>query len=79
MNNRQKRIAEEAFKKLAEIEGVTVEYVRNEIMIAMQAAMNDPDPDIQAWWKQIPCEGEIPTPEEFIIHASGQIKRSMRQ
>lgn len=33
---------------------------------AMSEGFNSKDPAARAMWAQIPCEGEIPTPEELI-------------
>lgn len=40
---------------------------------AMEAGMNNPDPEIQAKWKTIPCRGEKPTPEELIVWAANRV------
>lgn len=33
---------------------------------AMTEGFNSKDPSARAMWAQIPCEGEMPTPEELI-------------
>ena len=78
MNRKQLRAAEEAIRKTAEKEGVSVEYVRNEITIAIKSSMQSPDPTIQAQWQAIPCVGEIPTPEEFIAYSTERAKKIMQ-
>jgi len=60
--------AEKALRQIAEKEGVSVEEVRREIEIAINAARENPDANIQAFWKHIPRKGEWPTPEEVIVH-----------
>lgn len=67
------RDAEAAIRKVAEQNHTTVEEVRLEMIRAMEAGMNNPDPSVQAMWKSIPCKGEKPTPEEVIVWASGRI------
>lgn len=63
-----------ALQEVAAYNNTTVEEVRKEIMIAMEAGRNNPDPAVQALWAQIPHEGDKPTPEEFIAFLSARIK-----
>lgn len=63
---KKKYDAEQAIRALAMQEGKTVEYIRSQMKIAMLSGLSNPDPEIQARWKKIPCKGEIPTPEEMI-------------
>lgn len=65
---KKKYDAEQAIRDIAMKEGRTVEYVRSQIKIAMLSGLCNPDPEIQARWKLIPCKGEIPTPEELITY-----------
>lgn len=51
---------------VAEKESVSVEEVRREIQLAIDDAMKNPDPKIQAQWRKIPKKGKKPTPEEVI-------------
>lgn len=60
--------AERAIRTIAMQEGKTVEYIRSQMKIAMLSGLSNPDPEIQAKWKLIPCKGEIPTPEELITY-----------
>ena len=60
--------AEEALQTVAIRNGTTVEKVRKEIKLAMLAGLCNADPAVQAKWKEIPCIGEIPTPEELITY-----------
>ena len=55
-------------RAIAMKEGKPVEYIRSEIKKAMLSGLSNPDPEIQARWKQIPCKGDIPTPEEMISY-----------
>lgn len=71
---KQRKInAKEALRKVALANNTTVEEVKREIMIAMDAAMENPDPAIQAMWRTIPHEGEKPTPEEFITFVASMV------
>ena len=79
MNKKSLIIAENAIKKLAERDGVSVEYVRNQMKIAMINGLCSKDPVQKAYWKSIPCEGEIPTPEEFIAYTSNVVKKQIER
>ena len=74
MNKKEQRIAENAIRKIAEREGVTTEYVRKQMQIAMINGLCSTDSKIKAFWNGIPKEKDIPTPEELIICVSGMIK-----
>ena len=64
--------AEAALQEVAQRHRVTVEEVRNEIRLAMIAAMCDPDPAIQRVWREIPCAGAALTPEDLITYIAKQ-------
>ena len=74
MNQKQ---FEEMLREMANEHGVTVEELRSDMEIAMNAAKNNPDPKAQAKWAAIPCKGKSPTLAEFIIHAADTISREM--
>ena len=65
--------AEETIRLIAVKNHIPVEKVRSEMIDAMEAGMNNPDPNIQAMWKTIPCRGEKPTPEELIVWAANRV------
>ena len=66
-----KGIGARVIAEVARREGESVEYIRLEMKKAMQAAMNNPDPRIRELWRQIPCKGDAPEPEEFIVYVAG--------
>ena len=68
-------VAENAIKKIAEREGVPTEYVRKQIQIAMLNGLCSTDPKVKAFWDAVPCERDIPTPEELIIYISETVRR----
>ena len=68
-------VAENAIRKIAEREGVSTEYVRKQMQIAMINGLCSTDPKVKAFWATVPCEKEVPTPEELIIYISETIKR----
>ena len=58
--------ARRAIEKVARREHKAVEEDRADMIEAMTEGFNSKDPAARAMWAQIPCEGEIPTPEELI-------------
>ena len=75
---RKKTAIEIGAKAIAEIarrEGKSVEYIRSEMKKTMQAATNNPDPQIQELWRQIPCKGDVPEPEELIVYVAGTVMK----
>lgn len=56
----------EAIEKVAQANGRSVEEVRTEMEAAIQEGLSSTDPKVKEFWAQVPCEGEIPTPEEYI-------------
>ncbi|MCL2695275.1 MAG: hypothetical protein FWE69_03000 [Clostridiales bacterium] len=65
--------AKQALEQLAQRDGVSVDYVRGMIEQALADAKNNADPEAQAFWKSIPCEGDFPTPEEAITFLAEQL------
>lgn len=59
-----------ALEIIAAKEGISVEEVRREIQFAIDEAMKNPDPKVQAEWRKIPKKGKKPTPEEVIEFVS---------
>ena len=64
--------ADAALREVARKNHITVEEVRNEIRLAMIAAMCNPDPAIQRVWSEIPCAGAALTPEDLITYIAKQ-------
>lgn len=54
------------FQRLAEERHNTVEDIRQVIVARIEDGIHDPDPVRRAQWEEIPCAGEIPTPEEWL-------------
>ena len=63
-----------AFEKIAKREGGSVTEVREEIQKTIDEAMKSDDPKIQAYWNNMPCKGEKPTPEEVVMYIAKQVK-----
>ena len=53
-------------KKIAEQDGVSAEYVYDEIAKAIEAGYNNPEPAVQEYWRKIIPGGEMPPPEKMI-------------
>lgn len=71
--------AEDALQEVANRNSTTVEEVRKEIKLAMLAGLCNTDPAVQARWKEIPCAGDVPTPEELITHIAQRIYSNKKQ
>ena len=70
MQNREVRLerAKRAIEEIARRNGVTVEEVRREISLAILMARPKADS-----WREIPCAGAVPTPEELIAYCAEQV------
>lgn len=68
-------VAENAIRKIAEGEGVSTEYVRKQMQIAMINGLCSTDPKVKAFWAAVPCEKDVPTPEELILYISEMVRR----
>ncbi len=58
--------AKKVISKVAKAHHVSEESVRKEMKAAIADAMQSSDPEVQKLWKQIPCAGEVPEPEEVM-------------
>ena len=74
MDKKKLRIAENVLRQIAIHEGKTVTEVRKEIQKAMLVGLCSQDPKVQAYWKRIPREGEVPTPEEVIAFLADEAR-----
>lgn len=74
MHRKKYLVAKNALRLIAKREGKTVEEIRKNIKAAMLVGMISADPKVQAYWTKIPCEGDIPTPEEVIVYLAGEIE-----
>ncbi len=66
--------AENVIKKIAEREGVTTEYVRKQMQMAMLNRQSNIAPGAKEFWASVPRDKELSTPEEFIVYVAGIIK-----
>ena len=72
---RKRMSAEQALQEVARQNNTTVEEVRKEIKLAMLVGLCNPDPNVQAMWKEVPCAGDVPTPEELIDYMVEKLRR----
>lgn len=69
---------EHLFERLARERNITVDEMRAIISAQIEAGWNSSDPKKRTQWRQIPCKGEIPTPDELLhyvvekLEAEGQ-------
>lgn len=61
-------------KKVAKAHGVSAKEVRKEMLVAIRAGRENPDPKVQAMWNRLFPDGKEPTPEEFIRVLAGVVK-----
>lgn len=54
-------------KRVAKAHGVSAKEVREEMLVAIRAGRENPDPKVQAMWNRLFPDGKEPTPEEFIL------------
>lgn len=59
------------YEKLAKQNGVTPQQVREDMAQAIRQAYENPKDEQTKWFqKQVPCKGQIPTPEEMMDFVS---------
>ena len=68
-------MGEHIFERLARERNITVEEMRAIISARIEKGWNDPNMEKRAQWRKIPCEGEIPTPDECLRY----VVRNCRQ
>lgn len=66
------------FERLARERNITVEQMKEIISSRIKQGLNDPDPEKRKSWEAIPCEGDIPTPEEWLKYAVEKLEISGR-
>lgn len=77
MDKMQKYIVENALSKLATRDGITIQEVRSKIQDAMISGLMSNDPEVQKYWRSIPCENGMLTPEDLILFLIKQVRSSM--
>ncbi len=65
------------YKKIAKKHGVTWQEVRDDMQEALNHAYTDPNRNILniVTQSKVECEGEVPTPEEFMLYAKKRLEQ----
>jgi len=72
----REEIARNAIKQVALAHNETYEQVYADIEEALAAGRSSQKLEERAAWKEIPCEGDFPTPEEFILYAVERLRNA---
>lgn len=78
MNKTEKHIVENTLRKLAERDGISMQDVRSNIQDAMISGLMSRDPEVQKYWRRIPCENGVLTPEDLILFLVKQVKKQCK-
>lgn len=68
----------ELLEQVAKKNHATIEEVYKEMQIAIDAGFDNPDPEVQKMWKQIPFKGDRPTPEDVIPYVATMAQAQKR-
>lgn len=60
---------ENFFERLARERNITVEEMKQIISDRIEQGLHDADPEKRKSWEAIPCEEDVPTPEEWLKYA----------
>ncbi len=70
MTGKELQLVRRTLRKIAEKEGKTLDEIKRGINTAILVGSFSPEPEAQAFWRNIPSQGEYPTPEEAILFLS---------
>ena len=70
--------AQKAMEAIAEKEKISESHVRREMKAAIAEGLSSSDPAVKAMWRDIPCKGETPEPEELIAWLAEQVRERMK-
>ena len=76
MKNNELKRAHTAIQTIADKEGIPVDKVREEMKSAISEGLSDHS--VQEIWKEIPCKGKTPEPEELIAWIAEQVRERMK-
>lgn len=71
MNNNK---IKKAIKTIADKENISENEVRREMKAAIAEGLNSGDPAVREMWRNVPCRGETPEPEELIAWLAEQVR-----
>lgn len=69
---------DKTLRQLADREGLSLEEIRAEIQLAIDAAYDNPDPKVRKEWAKVPFEGERPTAEDVILYVTRQMEEQKK-
>lgn len=67
-------MADKVIRSIALRENSTPEQVRKQIRLAMLSGLLNEKPEVRKAWEQIPCVGEVPTPDEVIAYYAERLR-----
>ncbi len=62
-----------ALEQVAFFQNTTVDQVRRNIMEAFEETWKTAGPKEMAIWNEIPCRGDVPSPEEVMLYVLDRI------
>jgi len=65
---------ENIYSEIARENGTTAEDVKDEIRSALDMGFQCSDPDVQDFWRQIPCEQDKPSIDELILYIVASLR-----
>lgn len=68
----------ELLDAVAKQHNITHEEVYKEMQIAIDSGFDNPDPEVQKMWKQIPFKGERSTPKDLIPYMAAMVQAQKR-
>lgn len=71
----KKRKLDVILAKIAKANGTSVQEVRKEMQVAMEAGQRSEDPKVKEIWNQIPKKGQELTLEEFVDYLVRRVKQ----
>ena len=66
------------YRQIARQNGVSTKEVKQEIQKMIEDAWGNPPNDggvIKAYQRQVPCRGEMPTPDELICYVAAKVRQ----
>lgn len=66
-------------RQIAREHNVSEKQVRADMKEAMDVGRKNPDPAVQARWKDFQFAGEKPTVEEFILWTAEMVKKAVKR
>lgn len=78
MKNYKIKKAKKAISTVAEAEKLSVEEILSEMKAAIAEGLSSSDPAVREMWRNMPCKGDVPEPEEVIAWLAWEVKNKMR-